>query len=273
MASIRRRKHRWQAQVRRRGHPPITRSFGHRADAEAWARNVESSIDRHGLTMSRRQLQALTLGQLLRRYLEEVTPRKKSAVKETYRIKRLIQAKLASLSLANLRASDLATFRDSRLREVGTQAVRHELNLISNVFSVARAEWDVDLPHNPISTLAKPPIAQPRERRVSANELSRLLEAARKIAPDYLPNLIEWLIETAMRKGEALRLTPADVNEENRSVFLRETKNGFSRVVPLSTAALRIAEQRLELDRLFPACESLLIRIAAGRSERDRASR
>ena len=35
----------WRAQVRRKGHPPQTRSFAKKKLAEEWARAVEADID------------------------------------------------------------------------------------------------------------------------------------------------------------------------------------------------------------------------------------
>jgi len=40
----------WQAQVRRRGIKPVTKSFDSRTDARRWARMLESEIDRGVLT-------------------------------------------------------------------------------------------------------------------------------------------------------------------------------------------------------------------------------
>jgi hypothetical protein len=46
MASIRKRGSSWQAQVRREGYPPLSKSLASKADAMAWARDKERSIDR-----------------------------------------------------------------------------------------------------------------------------------------------------------------------------------------------------------------------------------
>ena len=260
MASIRRREDRWQVQVRRKGSLAATRSFTLKVDAEAWAREVELSIDRHGLPIPKRQLQAMTLGTLLNRYLIEITPRKKSHIKETYRIKRLLKTELASLSLAHLRPHHIAVFRDRRLLDVGTQTVRHDLNLINNVFSVAAREWDMNLPANPLAHLAMPSISKPRERRISDDELGSLLDSARNIAPSYLPDLMVWLIETAMRKGEALRITNGDFDPRNGTIIIREAKNGHSRRFPLSPKAIELlfARSSNSNQRIFEASESLV---------------
>jgi len=46
MALIRRRGTRWQSVIRRKGLPKQSRAFAIRADAEAWAREIESEMDR-----------------------------------------------------------------------------------------------------------------------------------------------------------------------------------------------------------------------------------
>jgi hypothetical protein len=46
MATIRKRGHRWQVQVRRQGYRAISRTFQSKNDALTWARQVESEVDR-----------------------------------------------------------------------------------------------------------------------------------------------------------------------------------------------------------------------------------
>ena len=48
MATIRKLRGRWQAQVRRRGMKPRCKSFDTKLDAEKWARELESQVDRFG---------------------------------------------------------------------------------------------------------------------------------------------------------------------------------------------------------------------------------
>jgi hypothetical protein len=56
------------AQIRREGYPPLSKSFASKADAMAWARDKERSIDRAELPMSIRELNQVTVGDLLKRY-------------------------------------------------------------------------------------------------------------------------------------------------------------------------------------------------------------
>lgn len=99
MASIRQRKSGlWQAIVRKKGYPDQSRTFIHRADAATWARSVEVEMDR-GAFVSRREAESTTLRDALARYLREITPRKKGAAQEKYRIRALRSDPLARRSL------------------------------------------------------------------------------------------------------------------------------------------------------------------------------
>ena len=60
MATIRKRKSRWQVQVRRKGSPPVGRSFTARRDAVERARQMESLANRRGLGSDPRLLRLWT---------------------------------------------------------------------------------------------------------------------------------------------------------------------------------------------------------------------
>lgn len=82
MATIRKRGNRWQVQVRRVGHRPLSNSFLSRKDAEAWARQAELGIDRTAIPHDPRHLERYTLGELVIRYRDTITPLKRSAAVE-----------------------------------------------------------------------------------------------------------------------------------------------------------------------------------------------
>ena len=74
MATIQKRGDKYRAIVRKRGYTQ-TATFTRRRDAEAWAREVEVAIENGTLEA----YDKLSFGDVLRRYLAEVTPTKKSA--------------------------------------------------------------------------------------------------------------------------------------------------------------------------------------------------
>jgi len=104
MASFRQRNNKWQARISRDGHPDQVKTFEAKADAERWARSVESEMDK-GHFVSVSEAQRTTLGAVIERYLVEVTPRMKSATEDTIRLKALIRKPIAKWSMANLSAA------------------------------------------------------------------------------------------------------------------------------------------------------------------------
>ncbi|MFZ5698749.1 MAG: tyrosine-type recombinase/integrase, partial [Pseudomonadota bacterium] len=180
----------------------------------------------------------LTLGDALARYRDEITPSKKGAVVERYRIARWLKHPFAQRSLSGLRGMDFAGYRDQRLAEgVSPATVRQELALVSNVYTRCAKEWGLEGLANPVAATALPKTSKGRERWLRPGEEVVLLEAAAKIDA-RLPGLIRFALETAMRRGEIAGIQPHDIDLDAKTVTLRDTKNGETRTVPLSSRAV-----------------------------------
>ena len=250
MAGIWKRGNYWRAYIRRRGYPQQNHSFDTRAEAEAWARRIESEMDR-GAFVNRIATEINTFGDLLKRYAEEVSPHKKGGDGEILRIRKLRKEPLAEYKVAALTSKVMAEYRDARLREVSGSTTNRELTLISHVLSIARKEWGIPIDVNPVSMIRRPKENRARTRRLSVDEEQRLLI---ELAPsprdqhgrfeaggsrnDWVRPVVIIAIETAMRRSEILSLHWSDVFLDDRYVRLHDTKNGESRDVPLSSRAV-----------------------------------
>ncbi len=106
---IRKRGSRWEAQVRRRGLPEVTKRFGRKLDAEAWAAVDESEITR-GVFRDRAIAAQFVFNDLIVCSPSEVTPSKKGA--ERYQIDLMSRDSLARVVLSNLTAHCIADWRD-----------------------------------------------------------------------------------------------------------------------------------------------------------------
>lgn len=184
-----------------------------------------------------------TLSDLLARYLECITPTKKSAVSERARMGAMRRRPIARLAAHRVTPADVAAYRDARLRVVSPGTVRRELGVLAHAFDVARREWGYKL-RNPVREVRWPTEPRGRERRLVArlDEAGRLLDACRRARNPLLLPIVELALETAMRRGELLRLRWEDIDLASRTATLHETKNGYMRVVPLSSGALRVLE-------------------------------
>jgi integrase len=237
MATFRKRSNGWQVRVRRKGFADQTKTFSSRLDAYSWARLIESEMDR-GIFINRFQSENTTLAELLTRYLNEITPHKKHPKVEACRIQSWIKSTLSQRILSTLRTSDFATWRDFRVKQnVSANTIKLELAIISHLYTVARAEWGFESLENPIRYLRMPKLPKGRTRRVSNDEIQLLINNTDSID---LPAILELAVETGMRRGEIAFLEWKNVDLEKRVIDLKETKNGESRLVPLSTVAVNI---------------------------------
>lgn len=86
MASIRYHRGKYQARVRRQDRRPLTKTFTLRKDALEWARLMEVKADRRDLPEDTKVLQTITLGDLVRRYRDEVRIRTRTSTELRSRV-------------------------------------------------------------------------------------------------------------------------------------------------------------------------------------------
>ena len=237
MASFRQHGNRWQARVRRQGYPDITKSFQGRQDAERWARSVESDIDR-GSYVSLTEAQKTTLADLIQRYMAEVLPSMKGATEDSIRLKAICRRPICKNSIAALTPAKVAEYRDLRLTEVAAGTVVRELAYLSSIINHGRREWGIHA-NNPVALVRKPTQPKGRERVLTSAERERLLAELQPTGRRnvWMLSLALLALETGMRRSELLALRWGDINLDRRTATLHMTKNGDSRVVPLSTSA------------------------------------
>ena len=241
----------WRAKVRRKGFPEQSRTFTYKEDAEKWVRTVESELETKGF-IDRREAEKNTLAAILKRYQQEITPGKKSAAIESVKIDVLLRdAALVGLKMTAITSTEVARWRDRRLKEVTGGTVNREIDVLSTVFNHARREWGIHV-ENPIPLVKRPEKARARDRRLSHEEESYLLAAltggvrqqdgtfTKGARNPWLLPLVRLALETAMRRGELLALQWENVDLKRRTAHLPDTKNGDARTVPLSTTAVGI---------------------------------
>ena len=73
---------------------------------------------------------------------------------------------IAHRTLSRLSSSDVATYRDERLKDVAPATVVRELNTISHAIETALREWGLWLPRNPVKMVRRPSVPQGRKRRL-----------------------------------------------------------------------------------------------------------
>lgn len=229
----------WRTKIRKKGYPELSASFDTKADAQRWASEIEGDMSRKRF-VDTREADRTTLAQALDRYQREVSVNKKGAVQEKTRIKTWADSKYGAKSLAEFKSSDLAEYRDARLKEgISTNTIRLALALISHLYTVAIKDWGIEGLTNPVAKLRMPKGSRERDRRPTSAELKDVIKAAAGIHNE-MPAIIEIAVETAMRRSELLSLRREHIR--GKHALLEDTKNGTRRLVPLSVRARELLE-------------------------------
>jgi integrase len=193
-----------------------------------------------------------TLLDTLRRYSEEVTPKKRGNAKELIRLiafedaekhKHLPLKKL----LADVTSDDIGKWRDHRLKLNARGTVLRDIGLLSSVMTKARREWKW-IKVNPVSDVSKPTEPDHRERLISGQEIRAVL---RQLGHSKKPRSVSQAVAyafllalaTGMRAGEISGLRWSRVRLDYVVLVAGETKTGKSRDVPLSPVAKRIIDR------------------------------
>lgn len=262
MASFRKRGSKWQAQVRRLGRKPVTRTFSSKRDAEAWARQTEAALERGNIPSPPRGRRSMLLKEALHRYCTEITPHKRGAEPEEYRIGKMMRQQIAEAAMHQITVGDVARYRDQRLGEVSTDSVRKELNLLRQIFDLAKTEWGQAGVENPVSQIKMPEAGIHRVRRLAEHEANALSTAMLKTRNHVAREVICFALLTGMRRSEILRAQWQHIDWARCTLLIPTSKNKHSRLVPLgeqAIALLRMIRTRKGDDELiFPISPNAL---------------
>lgn len=229
----------WNVQVRLRGRSPVSKTFRTKAAADAWARQTEVKLD-HGEIVDLSAAAKITVAELLGRYEREVTPRKRSAVKERSRIG-ILTAAIGTHSLLSLKPDNVAKYARDRLASVTSDTVRKELATLGHAIDVAIKLWGIYLPSNParaarhmLTSTRSLTAGVNRDRRLRKGEFRRLLKAS----PRPHRALWVWLIESAMRRGELSAMRPE--HRRGDVLHIPLTKSDKPRTIPVTRHMQRV---------------------------------
>lgn len=257
MATFIKRGSKFQAVIRRKGFPTSSRTFHLKADAKEWARHMEIKADRGDLPTPIKVLEGYKVRDILERYRDEVTAKKRSTDTEVYIINAFLRECIANLTLAQINTAHFSKYREERLKKVKPGTINRQLGIIRHAFDVAMREWGIPLRENPLIKLKKLKVNDARSRRLKAEEWEAIKTAADVCRNPFIMPLIRLAVETAMRRGELLAMKWEHIDFENRTILIPITKNGHSRTIPLTSEAIRILKEiqnmkRADKKHVFP---------------------
>ncbi|UNM96045.1 site-specific integrase [Ignatzschineria rhizosphaerae] len=254
MAYVKKRGNRWRVEVNVMINYEWFRdskTFDTKAEATLWGIEREAEMKRGQVERPEDK----TLRDALFHYLETEVPKKRTQRyidNATYRIKSFLECPALNVDtkLHSLGYEVFDKYINYRLNVSGvvTSTVNKELTFMRSAIRLAqKMKW---LDHNPfehVQQLKEPP---PRNRRISDDEISRILEALdydeekeltqvrHRVAVMFL-----FALETGMRISEICNLDWNNIFIKERYLRIPESKNDDSRDVPLSMRAIELLER------------------------------
>lgn len=263
MASIIKRGKKYRALVRKRG---VTRckTFETKTAAKTWSTRVEAELDRAS-SGSRLPVRGWTMGALIDRYIQDLKPIKKwgPAKDSSFRV---VKRHIGEIRATAFSVEMVFSFVRARRREgVADSSINCDLSYLSSVMRYARNTLRLDMAPEVLSE-ARSVLAdngmvarsRVRDRRPTDEELLRLKEYLGMRSRIPINDIIDFAIHSGMRRGEICSIKWADIDEEKKTVIIRNRKHPTKKfsndqVVPLLNDAFEIAmrQPRTE-EKIFP---------------------
>jgi len=244
-----------RAQIRRKGHRPLSKFFPTERAAQVWAREIESAMD-HKRHLDPAQVALTGVIKDYRALFRAPFGRSKAAVID------MLDRELGHMNLAEMTPDVI--IRWGRHRGVAPPTLAIDLSFLGSLLRHARLvmrlpftdpmpEVRAALKHARL--LGKP---RERERRPTADELERISAWFDQHSALPMRDIIAFAVLSSFRAEEITRITWRGLNRQARTVLVTDRKDpreklGNDQEVPLLDAALVIIERQPKDDeRIFP---------------------
>lgn len=238
----------WRAVVRIKGYPTVCNHFDRKQEADDWATGIEREIKQGKFNFDRHKQQH-TFSQLIDRYTSDGALQHIRSVDDVTRHLEYWKTRMGDFALVHLTPELIGKERQFlanstvNLSKRSPATVNRYVSSLSAILSYAvRLRW---INENPCFSLMKLKEKSGRDRVLTEDEISRLLNACRESRSPYLYCIVLMSLTTGARQGEILNLEWKHVDFDNRLAYLKETKNGRPRSISLAEGVIE------ELKKLY----------------------
>jgi integrase len=256
MASIYKRNGKWRVEIRKKGSKGIHKSFIVKDDAIRFARDTEVKIEQ-GLYQDLTLAKTTKLKDVLAQYRDRVSVNKKGYDQERYKINKIIRSDIADKTLSQLSPIVLFEFIEQQKKLYAASTINKSITIINLALNFAERLLGISLNKNPLKFIKRLKESQFIGQVIEHHEEALLLKHAEFSKLYWLKTAIILGIDCGLRRGEILKLKAEDINYSNSTAVLKDTKNGETREIGLSSRAIQeLKKLPVSIDgKLFP-CKS-----------------
>ena len=228
------RKHygKWQCLVRIKNHPSISKCFESKTDAKRWSIATENKIRREEAGIAK--IKFPLFRDVASRYINEVSSYKRCSRVERNIINSLLLETWAEYPINRITPPIINKFRNAQRDKIKENTLNRKLDVISTMFTTFKKEWG-HFVENPVLSIKRPRNPEPRDRRITDEEINLLLRGNR--TSEQLREIIEVAFETGMRQSEILNIHPEHIKGKTLYIPVAKTK---PRLIPLTKKALSV---------------------------------
>lgn len=246
------------------------RTFAKHAHAKTWGTRRVFELEQNGAP-NPNSIKTLTLGELIFKYMNDKNLGGVAGRTKRYVLNMLLDSDISRLSLNELSTNHIIDHcRHRNATGASPSTINHDISYLASVLKSAKPIYGIDYTSNPAYE-ARPLLLQMgligkskrRTRRPVEDELDKLkvgLQKRSEQRESKIPfvDILDFSILTCMRIGEVCKILWTDVDEESRSVVVRDRKDprkksGNHMIVPLLGEAWNILQkQPRTAERIFP---------------------
>ncbi len=137
--------------------------------------------------------------------------------------------------LDEIKIVDIEHYRIAQMKDSAIGTVNRKLSFLRSLFNKAIA-WDRYHGFNPVSKIKFFKENNTRLRFLDKEQITRLLSNCE----GRLKDIVSLALNTGMRKSEIFNLKWSDIDLDVRAIYLRETKSGEGREVPINDEVFKV---------------------------------
>ena len=241
----------YRVHIRSVGLPSISKTFSSKALAKQFIVELEGSRQKH-MEFSNRN-NKLSFTQLVEEYLMNEYLGTKPQQQRS-RLKHWLKH-MGSLPAIDITKNDINLGLNKLPKDLSNATINKYKKLASVVFNYGIRE--LDLMNNPTRYIRALPEKKGRTRYLSDNERERLFKACRASKWNKLYLLVLIAITTGARRGELLRLCWTDIDFERQTAYVITSKNGESKVLPLTNSVIEELKKFNHNDKSLIFCSEI----------------
>lgn len=252
-----------------------TKTFSTEAQAKSWAKKFKEKVEIEGFSTKNTEKKSIMIRDLITLYLEDENISHKIGKTKAATLRALCNYDIGLINSHEITANDLVEHCRQRKNEPHSpkkQTIYHEVSYLKTVMEIAEPLFgfsaNTDYHHKATPTLVQLDLigrSDRRERRPTSDELVIMEQGlfkrqSHKSSKIPLVDIFNISILTCMRASEITRVVWDDLDEENRTLIIRNRKDprnkrGNDSKIPLSDAAFKIIKAQsitANRQRIFP---------------------